>query len=86
MVGQGEVVILTVDEVRYSTGGPFGPASGSISVEGDVITFFKSTECDGMGAYRWTIEGDSLLLESIGSDDCPGRAHALAGETYTRLD
>jgi hypothetical protein len=84
-VGQGEIVILTITAAGYATGGGFGPASGSITVEGDVITFLKSDQCDGMGAYRWSIDGDSLHLESIGPDDCLGRAHALADQTHTRV-
>ena len=84
-VGQGEFVTLTIDAGRYLTGGPFGAASGGITVEGDVITFLKSTQCDGTGAYRWSLDGDSLHLESIGTDECPGRAFALADQTYTRV-
>jgi hypothetical protein len=63
-----------------------GGGSGQIEVEGDEITFSGSRECPGSGIYRWSIEGDKLHLEPVGSDACPFRADWAGDRTYTRYD
>ena len=63
-----------------------GGGSGQIDVEGDEITFSGSLECPGSGTYRWSIEGDKLHLEPVGTDACPFRADWAGDRTYTRYD
>ena len=63
-----------------------GGGSGRIEVEGDEITFSGSLECPGSGTYRWSIEGDKLHLEPVGTDPCPFRADWAGNRTYTRYD
>jgi len=64
-----------------STGG-----GGTVSVEGDTITFVSSMmECpDGVGVYRWEIEGDSLTFTELDPPDaCGVRRALLTGGTFT---
>ena len=63
-----------------------GGGNGRIEVEGDEITFSGSRECPGSGAYRWSIEGDKLHFEPVGTDPCPFRADWAGNRTYTRYD
>jgi hypothetical protein len=63
-----------------------GGGNGLIEVEGDEITFFGSRDCPGRGTYRWSIEGDKLDLEPVGTDPCPFRYEWARSETYTRFD
>ena len=45
-----------------------------------------ASQCPGSGTYRWSIEGDKLHLEPVGTDACPFRADWAGNETYTRYD
>ena len=63
-----------------------GGGSGQIEVEGDEITFSGSRGCPGSGTYRWSIEGDKLHLEPVGTDQCPFRFEWARNRTYTRYD
>jgi hypothetical protein len=63
-----------------------GGGNGRIEVEGDEITFLGSNECPGRGTYRWSIDGDKLDLEPVGTDPCPFRFEWARTETYTRYD
>jgi hypothetical protein len=83
-LGPGDVSILTIAETRYTIA-RLGIGQGRIAVRGDEIDFLKSNLCDGIGTYRWSIEGDALHLTPVGVDQCPGRADALWNKTYTRL-
>ena len=85
ILAPGDSSVLTLSESSYSIA-RVGSGSGPITVDGDVIRFFRSSLCNGIGEYRWSIEGDLLRLESVEADECPGRADALDGQTYTRLD
>jgi hypothetical protein len=61
--------------------------SGRVEVEGDEITFSGSgdPQCPGSGTYRWSIEGDNLHLEPVGTDPCPFRVEWASNRTYTRF-
>ena len=63
--------------------------NGTVEAEGDVLTF--TAVCDGspfegVGRYRWTLEGDTLHLDMIGNDECSGRQSILDDATYERTD
>jgi hypothetical protein len=63
-----------------------GP-SGKVEAEGDVLTFTSScggVNFEGVGRYRWTVEGDTLHLDMIGKDECSGRSAILDDATYER--
>jgi len=79
------VAILAFTATGY-TQSWLGGGSGQIEVEGDEITFSGSLECPGSGTYRWSIEGDELYLEPVGTDPCPFRADWAGNRTYTRYD
>lgn len=60
---------------------------GTVSVVGDTITFVSSmTACpDGVGVYRWEVEGDSLTFTELDPPDvCLDRRSKLVEVTYTR--
>ena len=63
-----------------------GGGNGQIEVEGDEITFSGSLDCPGDGTYQWSIEGDTLHLEPVGTDACPFRAEWARKGPYTRYD
>ncbi len=79
------VAILAFTATEY-TQTWLGGGSGRIEVEGDEITFSGSIACPGSGTYRWSIEGDKLHLEPVGTDACPFRADWAGDRTYTRYD
>jgi hypothetical protein len=61
--------------------------SGKVAAEGDVLTFTAIcayTGREGVGRYRWTLEGDTLHLDLIGNDECSGRQEILEDATYER--
>jgi hypothetical protein len=83
-IGAG-IAILTFTATDYRLNW-LGTGAGRIAVDGDEITFFGSGECPGDGTYRWSIEGDQLHFEPIGTDACPIRADWAADRTYKRYD
>ena len=82
---QGEEVLVTLRDTGYriQRGGEMG--SGSISVEGDVITFFGSSRCASVGRYTWAIEDGRLRLTEI-DDPCSGRDEVFRLGTLGRVD
>lgn len=68
---------------QITRGGNTG--SGKVSVTSDVVRFFGSELCDGVGDYRWTVSDEALTLESVEPDACPRRAEALEGVPYELL-
>ena len=88
--GRWRAVIATAPSILEFTATKYtvtwlGGGNGQIEVEGDEITFFGSRDCPGRGTYRWSIEGDKLDLDPIGTDPCPFRFEWARSETYTRL-
>jgi hypothetical protein len=83
------VAILTLTATTFTINW-LGFDSGRIEVEGDEITFTgtPNPQCPGPdgGTYRWSIEGDKLHLEPVGTDPCVFQADFLANRTYTRND
>jgi hypothetical protein len=60
--------------------------TGELSLDGERIVFHGNPRCSGVGAYDWTVEGDSLVMTSAQRDECSKRAEALDGPTYTRAN
>jgi hypothetical protein len=83
-IGPG-IAILTFTATDYAINW-LGTGAGRIEVEGDEITFSGSGQCPGSGTYRWSIEGDKLHFEPVGSDACPFRADWAGDRTYKRYD
>jgi hypothetical protein len=80
--GEAVTLLLRVDSYRIARG--LASGTGKIAVDGDVITFSNSNLCDGIGTYRWSLEGDMLTLTLTGGDPCRGRTEVLAGQTFVR--
>jgi hypothetical protein len=79
-------VRIYLRETSFAT--PIG-RSGTVEAEGDVLTFTAvcgGTAFEGVGRYRWTLEGDTLHLDMIGKDECGGRRSILDDATYERTD
>lgn len=82
-----DVAILTFTATTFTISW-LGGDSGRIEVDGDEITFRGSPnpECPPGGTYRWSIEGDKLHLEPVGTDPCPFQTDWAGNRTYTRYD
>ena len=82
-----DVAILTFTATNFTISW-LGGDSGRIEVDGDQITFRgrSNPECPSGGTYRWSIEGDKLHLEPIGTDPCPFQTEWAGNKTYTRYD
>jgi hypothetical protein len=78
-----EPVRLSLRDASYSISRGGASGSGTIAVEGDELVFSDSNLCDGVGRYRWTLDGERLSLERL-EEACSGRAPVLEGATYTR--
>ena len=80
-----DVAILTFTATNFTIRW-LGGDSGRIEVEGDKITFRGSPnpQCPSGGTYRWSIEGDKLHLEPVGTDPCPFQTEWAGNKTYTR--
>jgi hypothetical protein len=64
-----------------------GSHSGDVEAEGDVLTFTSicgGSNEEGTGRYRWTLKGDTLHFDLIGTDECGGRSDVLEDATYER--
>ena len=60
---------------------------GTRSFDGDTVTFTSKMQgCpDGIGVYRWALDGDSLTLTELDPpDECDIRRDHLDGQTFTR--
>jgi hypothetical protein len=79
-----EPVTLTLGEHFYRIRRAGDDVSGRVAVRGDQIEFSKSTVCDGIGTYQWSLKADALHFKPIGVDPCAGRAKVLDDKTYSR--
>jgi hypothetical protein len=59
-------------------------ATGTVSVQGNDITFADSSTCSGQGTYSWKITHGALRFTPVGSDPCP-RAGLLPIGAWTRV-
>jgi hypothetical protein len=83
-VVQGKEVLLTLRDTGYRIQRAGEMGSGSIAVEDDVVTFFASSRCDGIGRYTWAIVEERLQLTEI-EDPCSGRTDVLLFGTFGRV-
>lgn len=83
-VVQGEEVLLSLRDTGYRIQRAGEMGSGSITVEGEIVTFFASSRCDGSGRYTWAIVEDRLQLTEI-DDPCSGRTDVLLFGTFGRV-
>jgi hypothetical protein len=81
-------LLFVMSERHYRV--PTHLAHGDLAVNGTEIAFFNAAICgltlpEGVGRYRWTVEGETLHFELIGEEPCGGRADILDGATYKRI-
>jgi len=59
-------------------------AQGHVSVTGDMITFYRSNQCNGTGTYRWSRSKRGLtFVQARGSSDFCPREPILISRTWT---
>lgn len=81
-------LLFVISEQHYRV--PTRLAHGDLAVEGDEIAFFNAAICgltlpDGVGRYRWKVEGRKLDFQLIGKEPCGGRGDILDDSTYTKV-
>jgi hypothetical protein len=80
-------VRLYLRETTYTATRGGGSHAGEVEVDGDVMKFTAicgGSNVEGVGRYRWTLEGNALHLDLMGSDECSGRSAILEDATYKR--
>lgn len=82
--GGGDLAILRIKDRAYAIVRE-GSATGRLEPDNGALLFSHSDLCIGVGRYAWTLEGDALQLDSIRTDECPGREKSLDGVTYVRV-
>lgn len=75
-------LVITATGISISR---LGSANVRLEVFGDELVLSHSQLCAGEGRYSWSIEGDNLRFDSIGTDPCDGRSKSFDGVTYTRV-
>jgi hypothetical protein len=81
-------LLFVISDRHYRV--PARLAHGDLAVDGDTILFFNAAICgltlpDGIGRYRWAVEGGTLRFELVGKEPCGGRSDILAGTAYRRI-
>ncbi len=79
----GEDVTLTLTDTGYQVKRGPETVHGGLSVTDDQISFLRSSACDGVGRYRWSLAGPRLTFVLMAPDECPARAGFLMGQSYT---
>jgi hypothetical protein len=90
---QGTWLLKSADPVRLylretsytvSTGGSH---AGQVEAEGSVLKFTSlcgTSFVEGVGRYRWSLNGDALHFDLLGEDECTGRSAVLEDATHER--
>jgi hypothetical protein len=84
-------VPLYLRETTYTAtrGGGSHAGDVEVEVEGRVLKFTSicgASNVEGVGRYRWRLEGNALHLDLIARDECSGRSAILEDATYKRSD
>ena len=79
----GEDVTLTLADTGYEVERGPERVHGGLSVASDQISFLRSSACDGVGRYRWSLAGARLTFVPLAPDQCPARTGLLVGQSYT---
>jgi len=80
-------VRLYLRETTYTATRGGGSHAGEVEADGDVLKFTAicgGSNVEGVGRYRWTLEGNALHLDLMGRDECSGRSAILENATYKR--
>ena len=74
-----------LETISATRGG--GSHAGEVEADGDVLKFTAicgGSNVEGVGRYRWTLDGNALHLDLMGRDECSGRSAILEDATYKR--
>jgi hypothetical protein len=82
-LANGEAITFTIQESTFQIRRGPGANGGSLQVHGDTMSL-TTASCEGVGEYRWSVEGDRLTITLLGEDSCPNRSDALAGSVFQR--
>ena len=82
---EGDVAVLTIKEDAFLLE-RMALANGWLELDDGALLFSHSSLCIGEGRYDWKLSGETLVLESIGTDECDGRSKSLDGVTYIRVE
>lgn len=87
IISTGEETTLTLERGTYQVRRGEATGTGSIAVDGNVITF-RSPRCEaGAGNYEWSIQEDELTFVPLEPrDPCAGRIIFLENATYARVE
>jgi hypothetical protein len=80
-------VRLYLRETTYTATRGGGSHAGKVEVDGSMLKFTAicgGSNVEGVGRYRWTLEGNALHLDLMGGDECSGRSAILEDATYKR--
>ena len=86
---RSSTITLSGTDYRVVQTAPPNTAHGNVVVAGDEIDFFNGSGCgvplpNGVGRYRWTIQGTmSVHFTALNKDPC-GRSEILRDATWTR--
>ena len=83
-ISAGDSVTLALREGTYAIGRGAATGRGRMKVTAGGAEFSGSDLCDGIGNYRWSLQGDTLSFTSVGEDECSGRSEVLDGITYKK--
>jgi hypothetical protein len=78
-------VRLYLRETTYTATRGGGSHAGEVEAHGGVLKFTSicgGSNVEGVGRYRWTLEGNALHLDLMGRDECSGRSAILEDATY----
>ena len=81
---EGDVATVDIEATRVSIE-RLGISRMRLGVIGDELVLSNSNLCAGEGRYAWSLEGDTLRFNVIGTDPCDGRQKSFDGVAYTRV-
>lgn len=81
-------LLFVISDRHYRV--PTRLAHGDLAVDGNEVAFYNAAICgltlpDGVGRYRWRVEGETLTFRLIGEEPCGGRGDILEDSTYKRI-
>jgi len=80
----GAPVTLSLRDGAYTILRGTNSGSGRLKATNSEAEFSGSNLCNGVGRYRWSIDGGALSLVALEKDACPGRSEVFDGKTYRK--
>ena len=81
-------LLFVISDRHYRV--PTRLANGDLAVDGNEVLFYNAAICgltlpEGVGRYRWAVEGNTLRFDLLGQEPCGGRRDILAHGVYRRI-